>query len=275
MRRACFLHQGCSSGSSMTEPLYLLPGRIRSPRLGPRSRVLPAGARWLVLPRQRCPCSPQPRWTERRCRGAGVPPSPRWSPAHSLSVPSCLGSSVQTTQPTEGEIFGGGTAATSDSSCPGRGGGSSTFLRAGMQDAAQSEARSPLPLHSSSDTPTRGGLGKRSGRTQPVLALPMPALPVPPSPEPWLGRPGWQRGGFSNLSIPIGDGEEALKCSRCLGLVCPETEMGLKHSRDNAFPWRVFMRESRYEHLARLPERVSDAAHPIDGVFHVVFIFSA
>lgn len=41
MQRACFLHQVCSSGSSATESLYLLPGCIRSPQVSPRSRVLP------------------------------------------------------------------------------------------------------------------------------------------------------------------------------------------------------------------------------------------
>lgn len=37
-----------------------------------------------------------------------------------------------------------------------------------------------------------------------------------------VGRSRWLQGSYLNLSVPIGDGEESLKCSRCLGLFCPE-----------------------------------------------------
>lgn len=58
MQRACFLHQVCSSGSSVTESLYLLPGCIRSPQVSPRSRVLPGGSPVTGAPLAALPMEP-------------------------------------------------------------------------------------------------------------------------------------------------------------------------------------------------------------------------
>ena len=190
MQRACFLHQVCSLGSSMTEPLYLLPGCVHSPRVSPHARVLRGrspvtGAPLAALPMQ--PAAGQD--------GAEVPGEPGFHPLHNpgwflgddgpqlkdLLSPAAWEALCKQPSPQKGKYLGN-TAAISNSSCLGscgHAGGSSAFLRAGMQDTTQSEARNPLPPCSSSDAPKWEDLCKCTGRTRPVLALPMPAFPEP------------------------------------------------------------------------------------------------
>lgn len=98
MQRACFLHQLCSPGSSVTEALYLLAGCVPGSMSRGRSQ-------------DRCS---QQGWS-RAARGAGI--SPAAQPRRFLSdsgpqlkeipCPGCSGSSVQTPRPTGGQIFGG------------------------------------------------------------------------------------------------------------------------------------------------------------------------
>lgn len=56
----------------------------------------------------------------------------------------------------------------------------------------------------------------------PLLALPLLALRCR-SPAAVVRRSGLPQGRHLNLSIPIGDGEESLKCSRCLVQFCSES----------------------------------------------------
>lgn len=185
MQRACFLHQGSSSGSSMTKSLYLLPGCICSPRVSPRSHVLRSRSPW--------PGSLHTGGQD----GTEVPTEPRFHPLPSTGcfpsdggpqlnalVSQPLGSSVQTTQPTEREIFGG-PGCDIRQFLPGqlcRARGRSTFPRAGMQDTPHSEGTAPahhahLMLRSGSKRPGAGtadagfprGVVGRSGQLRAVV----------------------------------------------------------------------------------------------------------